>query len=244
MTPYGKREIGLILLGGLLATAVVGYFLAWWAVLPALLTLGGLAFFRDPTRHPPAGDNVLVAPADGKIVGIERVRAAAPATARAAVGAKATHPSSAADPIPGDGDPTPGNAGTLKVTIFLSVFDVHINRSPCAGRVEATQYRPGRFVNALRSDASQCNECNSLTLAPRPPIPGPVIVRQIAGAIARRIVCAVEPGAELALGQRFGMIKFGSRTELTVPDDPRWEIAVRLGEHVKGGLTVIARLRG
>lgn len=129
----------------------------------------------------------------------------------------------------------------VRIVIFLSVANVHVNRSPCRGRVADVRYRAGQFLNALRPAATELNERSALTLEPPPPLPGPVEVTQIAGLLARRIVCAVRPGDALAQGQRFGMIKLGSQTELTVPDDPRWHVLVRAGQAVRGGLTPLLR---
>lgn len=138
----------------------------------------------------------------------------------------------------------PGSAGRpqVRIVIFLSVANVHVNRSPCRGRVADVRYRAGQFLNALRPAATELNERNTLTIEPAAPLPGPVEVTQIAGLLARRIVCAVRPGAELAQGQRFGMIKLGSQTELCVPDDPRWGVLVRVGQAVRGGVTPLLRL--
>ena len=160
-----------------------------------------------------AGDDLIVAPADGKVVEVTRDTQAADGT-----------------------DPT------LRIMIFLSVLDVHVNRSPCAGRVTDVSYRPGQFLNALNPAADQRNECNTLTLEPQPPLPGPIRVRQIAGVLARRIVCVVDAGHELATGQRFGMIKLGSRTEVCLPEHPGWDVVVRVGDKVKAGQSVLARL--
>ncbi|MBU0638718.1 MAG: phosphatidylserine decarboxylase [Planctomycetes bacterium] len=214
MTRYAWLEISLTIIVGTGITVVAANYAGWWALLPAGLTLTLLSFYRDPPRRVPVEADLLVAPADGRIVEIAR-----------------------------DQRSPDGRERALRIMIFLSVLDVHVNRSPCAGRVLETDYRPGEFLNALRSESSTRNESNALTIAPQAPLPGPVRVRQIAGVLARRIVCAVEPGDELARGQRFGMIKFGSRTEVCVPEDPRWELSIALGEHVKGGLTVLARLR-
>lgn len=130
--------------------------------------------------------------------------------------------------------------GRLRIVVFLSVFDVHINRSPCAGRVVESGHRPGKFINALRNEADELNESHTITLDPVPPLPGPIHVRQIAGALARRIVCAAEVGQTLAAGQHYGMIKLGSRTEVIAPDDGCWSIGVRIGQTVRAGLTILA----
>ena len=211
MAPYARLEVTLILLIGALLTAVVGYYFGWWAALPALLMLALLAFYRDPPRRIPPEPNLLLAPADGRIMSVERGYVA-----------------------------PDGNSPELRICIFLSVLNVHVNRSPCAGRVIAIAYSPGLFLNALKPEATLKNENSLMTIEPAPPLPGPVRVRQIAGLLAKRIVCAAKAGESLAAGQRFGMIKLGSQTEIRVPDDPRWNVRVRAGENVRGGTTILA----
>ena len=214
MASYARREVAATVVLGAVATAVATYYGGAWGLIPAAATLGLLLFYRDPARRPPTGDNLVLAAADGKIVEIQR------------------------------NAPGPGGQPIVRIMTFLSVFDVHVNRSPCAGEVTEVTYRPGEFLNALNNAADQRNEANALTLCPPASLPGPILVRQIAGVLARRIVCAARVGDRLAAGERFGMIKLGSRTEVCLPEDPRWEIRVRLGEHVRGGLTVLARWSG
>jgi len=135
-------------------------------------------------------------------------------------------------------DPSDPKSPTV-VSIFLSVFDVHINRAPIAGEVTDVTYTKGRFVIATRDEASLVNEQNSLT------IKGPrvtVVCKQIAGVLARRIVCWTKPGDTLALGERFGLIKFSSRTDLILPAEI--EVTTQVGERVRGGISVVGRLRG
>jgi phosphatidylserine decarboxylase len=129
-----------------------------------------------------------------------------------------------------------GEDGSLRVSIFLSVLDVHLNRAPVAGRVEAVRYRPGRLLPANLARSADDNEQNELRIDSTY---GPVRVVQIAGIIARRIVCRVQPGDELALGDRFGMIRFGSRTDLLLP--PGAQAAVEPGARCRAGQTVVAR---
>jgi phosphatidylserine decarboxylase len=134
-------------------------------------------------------------------------------------------------------DPTDPKSPTV-VSIFLSVFDVHVNRSPIAGVVEEVTYTKGRFMIATRDESSLVNEQNSLTIR------GPrvtVVCKQIAGVLARRIVCWKRPGDSLALGERFGLIKFSSRTDLILPAEI--EVTMQVGERVRGGLSVVGRLR-
>ncbi len=134
------------------------------------------------------------------------------------------------------GPATEGEPGTQRVSIFLSLFDVHVNRAPTACRVEAVRYRSGEFRAAFRADAAARNEQNELELETAG---GPVRVRQIAGALARRIVCRARPGDELLPGERFGLIRFGSRTDTLLP--PGVALAVGPGDRVRAGETVIGR---
>lgn len=209
---YARTEITLIVLVGGAATAVGAYWLHGWALIPLLLTLALLSFYRDPPRRPPPDDDLILAPADGKVVEVTRG-------------------------VGGDD----GGGSVLRIMIFLAVHNVHVNRSPCAGRVTEVTHRRGEFVNALKADADVRNECHQITLTPRPPLPGPIGVRQIAGVLARRIVCTARTGDELHAGQRFGMIKLGSRTEVCLPEDARWQVCVTVGDRVKAGRTVLAR---
>jgi phosphatidylserine decarboxylase len=130
---------------------------------------------------------------------------------------------------------TPENGGT-RVSIFLNVFDVHVNRTPIPGRVSSVRYQEGQFLVASREEASHSNEQNVITV--EGPL-GRVEFKQIAGLIARRIVCYVKPGDTVAAGERVGLIKFGSRVDIQF--EPDWEIAVRVGQRVSAGSSVIAR---
>lgn len=126
----------------------------------------------------------------------------------------------------------------IVVSVFLSIFDVHINRSPIAGEVTNVAYSKGKFVIATREDASQINEQNALTIKNERMT---IVCKQIAGVVARRIVCWKRAGDHVALGERFGLIRFGSRTDLILPKEV--EIAVKIGDKVRGGVTIIGRLR-
>ncbi|HWO41337.1 MAG TPA: phosphatidylserine decarboxylase family protein [Candidatus Eisenbacteria bacterium] len=193
------------------AMLAAGMFVAGWngpAGLFTLLTLGFAGFFRDPDRHPPRQSGVVLAPADGKVVSI----------------------------VPVTGDPFVPDA-VVRLSIFLSPLDVHINRTPVEGRVEEVRYQHGRFLAAYRDRASRENEQNALRIADRDG--RKVGVVQVAGVLARRIVCRVKAGDSLERGERFGLIMFGSRTDLYLP--PGCEIAVTEGERVKGGETIVAR---
>ena len=214
MSPYAKLEVALIILIGGAVTAVAAWLFGAWAVLPAVLALALLSFYRDPPRRIPPGDDLLVSPADGKVTEVVRHERG-----------------------------KDGPSEQWRVCIFLSVANVHLNRSPCAGRVADVTYTPGKFINALNPAAVRVNENSVLTLEPTPPIPGPIRIRQVSGALARRIVCEAKPGDELTTGERFGMIKLGSRTEIVVPEHACWEVVVKVGDSVRGGSTVLARLR-
>ncbi len=186
----------------------------WWVVSGALAVVGLLVvwFFRDPPRKIPQDAGVVVAPADGKVVSIERLD-----------------------------EPDFVGGPAVQIGIFLSIFDVHLNRVPVDCRVVGLRYRRGKFLNALRPESARENEQLTVRLEETRPPHRRMVVRQIAGAIARRIVCWVRPGEELPRGARFGMIKLGSRTELVLPDEPGLEILVRVGQSVKAGSSVVAR---
>jgi phosphatidylserine decarboxylase len=176
----------------------------------ALLAIGVLLFFRDPERSGPSDPSVVLSPADGRVV---YAQAGAPA-----------HRFS------------PGS--TVKIAIFMSPLDVHVNRSPVDGMLEKVEHRRGRFAAAYREDAGDINESNSLLL--RTAAGAEVVVVQIAGWLARRIVCRVNAPRALARGERFGLIMFGSRVDVYLPPGAR--LAVRPGETVRAGSTVLAWL--
>ncbi len=184
--------------------------LAWLAV---LVTAWMIYFFRDPTRVTPLREGLVVAPADGRICAIERVRPPAELGL--------------------------GDAQRLRVSIFLSVFDVHINRAPMAGRVIRSVYVPGSFLNAAVDKASEENERRGIVIDTGPD--GEVAMVQIAGLIARRIVTFVEQGDTVGVGERVGLIRFGSRVDLYLP--PGRGALVAVGQRAVGGETVVADLR-
>ncbi len=200
------------ILGGL-AVAVLGLFvwipLAWIGI---LFTLFCLYFFRDPERVLPPRTGVFVAPADGLVVSVEL------AVPPAELGLS--------------------SEPRIRVAIFLSVLDVHVNRAPIAGTVLKIAYHAGLFLSAADEKASDENERNALLL--RLPTGEDVVVVQIAGLIARRILCEVREGQVLAAGERFGIIRFGSRTDLYLPAGCVPLVAV--GQRMIGGETVIAEL--
>lgn len=208
-----KPSIGLSLEGipfiGMTALLVVIFALLEWAI-PALLAFVlfffVMNFFRDPERVTPQDPHVAVSPADGKIVKIETMK-----------------------------DPFTGEERTA-ICVFMNVFNVHVNRAPVAGTVDAIRYYPGKFFNASLDKASKDNERNAVRILDDENNGWTVV--QIAGLIARRIICWTETADVLQRGQRFGLIKFGSRLDLYLPDG--YEPSVRLNESVFAGQTILA----
>jgi phosphatidylserine decarboxylase len=176
-------------------------------VLTVLLLLFVIYFFRDPDRVVPADPSIVVSAADGLVVGVEEME-----------------------------EPDFHLGPMLRISVFLSVFDVHINRTPCDGEVRCTVYKVGKFLDVRHPEASRRNECRTWWIDTPA---GPVAVRQIAGLIARRIVAWADEGSVLARGQRFGMIRFGSRTEVFLPLG--CTPLVKVGDRVQGAATPIAR---
>lgn len=165
-------------------------------------------FFRNPDRAVPDGNQFVVSPADGKVVRVVPL------------------------------DEFDGMPGGHSISIFLSVFDVHVNRAPIGGRLEGLEYRRGRFKAAFDDEASRVNEQNVLTFRGDH---GAVLVRQIAGLIARRVVCWKRPGDSVMRGELFGLIRFGSRVDVVVPGTAR--VRLKVGDRVKGGSSVLADYR-
>ena len=209
---------------GLLCAALSLFcaFMAWetlaWPL--AFLTFGVLAFFRDPERVVPQGDDLIVSPADGQVSLILQVPP--PAELRAQ-----------------DGDgPGLGTEPVTRVSIFMSVFDVHINRAPVAGTVRRAVYLPGKFLNADLDKASDENERQHILIERSDG--RPIGCTQIAGLVARRIVPFVKPGDIVAAGQRIGLIRFGSRVDVYLPAGTSSQVL--LGQRTIAGETILARL--
>ena len=196
-----------------LALIVAALLLGWltrpaWAIIPCLLAIFFLWFFRDPERTIPQDPSAVVSPADGKVTDVSTV--------------------------------TVGNEQQTRVSIFLSVFDVHVNRSPIAGVVRDARYQRGQFLNAMNTVSAEKNEQNIVTMegdgdGQR------VVFKQIAGLLARRIVFYPKVGDRLQRGQRVGLIKFGSRVDLLLDASARMN--VKIGDRVKGGASVLAYLQ-
>ena len=215
LTHHGRREWGFATAVLILLGMPAAYFGLWWAV--AILVLAWIVvagFFRDPLGRRPTSDDPqdLVSPADGRISAVERVPA---------------HEAT-------------GNEPAIIVRIFLSVLDVHLNRAPCDATVESVIHRPGRYLDARSEESAKVNESNLIGLRTDD---GVLIgVRQVSGAIARRIVCPLAKGDRVVRAARFGMIKFGSTTELIVPDVPGTTVNVKIGDRTTGGVTILARI--
>ena len=179
----------------------------WFGLLWLPIAIWVVAFFRDPARPGDRGENLVIAPADGKVVSVLKVD-----------------------------EPAFHQSEAMRISIFMNVFDCHVNRYPSSGTVAFRQYNPGKFINAAAEKASVENEQSSIGLITGH---GKVLVRQIAGLIARRIVTDHHEGKEVAQGDRLGMIRFGSRVDVFLPLNA--EILVREGERTVAGVTVIAK---
>ena len=197
-----------------LGISLISFAIWAYSSLAVLLALAGITFvltlffaffFRDPERKPPSGENLVLSSADGKVISIKPFRSAGFVE----------------------------GGGTL-VSVFMSVFDVHVNRAPISGKVDHFKHNPGKFFPAFKEKASLENEQTEVGFqSPR----GRVMIKQIAGIIARRIVCKVRQGDNLKAGQRLGMIKFGSRVDHLLPESV--EIRATLNQKVRAGETVI-----
>ncbi|HVR76655.1 MAG TPA: phosphatidylserine decarboxylase [Planctomycetota bacterium] len=222
IVPWGRREVACVL--GSATVLTLGIVIlavlhaAIWALLllPVLLLAAFLVlFFRNPRRAVPLGPGLLVSPADGTVQDIVRVEEA----------------EFLAEPA-------------IRIGIFLSIFDVHVNRAPARGRVEWVRHQDGLHRDARNPRAGCENESNAIGIL-RDDEGGPgglrLLVKQISGAIARRIICPLAPGDRVERGALMGMIKYGSRTELYVPVSSGAEVQIETGQKVQGGVTILAR---
>jgi phosphatidylserine decarboxylase len=206
----GYMFIGIFIVVTLLFFA----FSKTMGIIALILTIWCVCFFRDPERVSPTDAGLVVSPADGKIVQIV---------------------DDATAPIELD----LGDKQFKKVSIFLNVFDVHVNRIPISGTIKALHYHPGQFLNASFDKASDLNERQTVLVETKDGVQVPVV--QIAGLVARRIVCNLDENQEVKTGERFGIIRFGSRTDLYLPKDT--PVNVLVGQYMIGGETVIAKLK-
>jgi phosphatidylserine decarboxylase len=200
---------GLPFIGGALVVALVlGAALSWPLAAPFVLLAAFFTFFfRDPDRVSPKDAELVLSPADGRVLIVGPARAGAP------------------------------EGAWQQISIFLSPMDVHVNRMPASGRVTRVLYTPGRFLPAYRDDAGTSNERSEVWIDHGGQA---IVARQIVGMLARRVVCRVQPGAEVRAGDRFGVMKFGSRMDIFLPLSA--SIRVQVGQMVRGGETVIAVL--
>jgi phosphatidylserine decarboxylase len=189
---------------------------AGWTMFAMTVFIGLVVvwFFRNPKRISPTAPGLIVSPADGTITSIDEIE----------------HDDFIGGPA-------------IQIGIFLSVFNVHINRTPVAGRVIGLKYRKGKYLNAMRPESAKLNEQLAVRLQEQEAPYRRFVVRQITGAIARRIVCWLKPGDELARGEQFGMIKLGSRTELVMPREPGLTVHAKIGDKIQAGTTVLAEYR-
>lgn len=227
LTKYGIREwLGslviafvLIFILLLLSSGFEMFFLTYLACFIFICWCAVAAFFRDPKRKIPAEGNILVSPADGTIKDIKVVRAL-------------------------EYSEIFGDAEVLRIGIFLSVFNVHLNRAPCDIIVNRIIYKKGKFYDARDGRAIKENESNSILCKGN--VSGfefPLAIKQISGAIARRIVCPVNINDKFKRGDRFGMIKFGSRTEIYLPKNENFIIKIKIGDKLKAGESAIVEVK-
>jgi phosphatidylserine decarboxylase len=202
-----------LFLGSLFVAGATTIHWAFWIPFAAasLVWLEIIYFFRDPERKVPDDPRTLVSPADGVITHLGEVD---------------------------DADFPGGRA--FRISIFLSIFNVHVNRIPRTGKIVDVRYFPGEFLDARHAECAVRNE--QLWIDLHEPSGRMIRVKQISGAIARRIVCTVKAGDEVTIGQRLGMIKLGSRTEVLLPVDAGYEITVKVGDAVNGASTVLMRM--
>jgi len=218
ITEYGRKDllIATIVCGALAALCVwlaaSNEWVLWLTIVPVVLWLLLVNFFRDPERTIPTGEHLIISPADGTVTDLEELD-----------------------------EPEFLGGRAVRLGIFLSPLNVHVNRAPMECEVVQVDYRKGAMHKAYDPRARTENEAAAIRVTV---LDGRVkmIVRQVTGAVARRIVCPVTPGARLAAGERYGMIKLGSRTEIWLRHDQAVTWRVKIGDTVKGGLTVVGEL--
>ena len=208
--PIAVEGIPFVVIAGIISVLFYAAGLIIPAILFTLVTLFVVWFFRNPERTVPPGDNNVISPADGKIIDIREVDEARILKKK-----------------------------MLKISIFMNLFNVHVNRSPCTGKVVDILYNPGKFVSANLDKASLENEQNAVVL--ETPAGEKIIFIQIAGLIARRIVCWLREGQYVKRGERFGLIRFGSRVDVYLPVGT--DVSVSLGDKVKAGESILARMK-
>ncbi len=206
MLQFAKEGYPFIFSFAFITVLLAVFRFQWIAVAALILTLFMLFFFRDPDRETIKDRDAFHSPADGKVIFIGKGRE---------------------DELLND--------SAMKISIFMSPLDVHVNRVPCDGVVKGVKHYPGKFISAFKDDASRYNE--HITMLFECEQYGDIVLKQIAGAVARRAVCRVKPGDSLKQGQRYGIIKFSSRVDIFLPLDT--DIKVQLNDKVKAGETVL-----
>lgn len=206
--PIIAREGWPFILGGLILSIVITACAGWWSLPFWVFTVFALQFFRDPARPTPQDEDAVLSPVDGRIVVVER----------------------ATDPY--------RKVESLKISVFMNVFNVHSQRSPIDGTVTAVEYNPGKFLNAALDKASTENERNAVLATTRSG--REVTFVQVAGLVARRILCYTRVGDTLRRGERYGFIRFGSRVDVYLPLDAQAQVSI--GDKVSGTSTILARL--
>jgi phosphatidylserine decarboxylase len=203
------REGYRYIIPALAVSLAVLYLFPIYSIIPFLVVAYLILFFREPLRKPTSDESTVISPADGRIVGIQEIE-----------------------------ENGYLNRRVYMISIFMSIFNVHVNYAPVNGKVDYMYYRKGSFKNALKDAASFINENNTIGIKCRN---STMAVRQIAGMIARRIICSCSVGDEVKAGQKIGIIKFGSRVDIFLPLDS--ELLVNVSQKVRGGETLLARLK-
>jgi phosphatidylserine decarboxylase len=214
LAPWALYDLAIFGVPLVIAIGVLQFVSKPWCLLsivPLVLLIWLLSFFRNPPRKIPDDSGAIVSPADGKVVDVTQL----------------AHYDFIGGPA-------------VRIGIFLSIFNVHINRAPLAGRIVELHYHPGEFLNAMRPESAERNEFMWIGFERTEQPSWRFAVRQISGMLARRIVCTLEPGQTVTRGEKFGMIKLGSRTELILPAGAV-EIVVQPGDKVRAGSDIIAR---
>jgi len=212
-TEYGSKEISFFGLLLFIFLVLSLFFYPWISILVFIFMFFVLYFFRDPTRTPPEGEGKVLAPADGRIIEISHVQ-----------------------------EENYLKCKSLKIAIFMSLFSVHVNRISYGGKVEFVKHVSGRYFDARSPKSSLKNEHNMLGILGNDGKTR-IMIKQIAGKVARRIVCACTVGEEVARGKSFGMIKLGSRLEVFIPEDADFELCVKKDDMVSAGTTVLGILK-
>lgn len=208
-SPVARERLPFLIGAVTIAVAVSLLKIIWLSGVVVVLAALVFWFFRDPERSIPVDERLILSPADGRVVGIGEMLEDRFLKERA-----------------------------IRISIFLNIFNVHVNRIPCSGKIKEIAYQPGRFLMAHRAEASLKNEQNAILLESRSG--EKILIVQIAGWIARRIVCWKSIGDQVRQGERFGMIRFGSRTDIYLPLES--QVRVKVGDHVTGGRSVIGEI--